>query len=306
MIFTTINAKTAEPRNLTEPTMTGVLDILAAEYPQLYLNPDADTQETYRRVVLQGGALEAGSLGHYVGDQHDRMETADTPAGPVHVVTLSSRRDFELVLRGLMAAKNGPKAMIPESQGAAMLTVFNWPRIHAHLAQFSPEEQTAEFRRFTSVKKNYLDMLVVLSRGPYSGVSAEAVGCSEEEWLARSDTIRRYHELTHVICRQLYPDDIDVVRDELIADAVGLFAAYGCFDPEKEKLFLGIRDGQYIGGRLVNYTDDPEKTAGSVCDELERIQAVVKVHNEMEPFELIHVLMKENKYRQFSELCSNR
>jgi len=117
-------------------------------------------------------------------------------------------------------------------------------------------------------------------------------GCSEEEWLALSDTIRRYHELTHVICRRLYPDDIDPIRDELIADAVGLYAAYRCFDPEKEKLFLGIRDGQYIAGRLGNYTDDPAEMAGSVCAELERIQAAVQDHGETEPFELITVLMK--------------
>ena len=65
----------------------------------------------------------------------------------------------------------------------------------------------AEFRRFTSVKENYLDMLAVLSRGPYSHVDASAAGCSEDEWLTLSDTIRKYHELTHVICRKQYPND---------------------------------------------------------------------------------------------------
>jgi ferredoxin len=45
-----------------------------------------------------------------------------------------------VVLRGLMAAKNGPKAPIPASQGAAMLTVVNWPRIRVHLAAF-PEDK---------------------------------------------------------------------------------------------------------------------------------------------------------------------
>ena len=272
--------------------MTDMLAELAAEYPQLFLDPDTDTQETYRRVVLRGEMPEAGSLAHYVSDPHDAMETVDTPAGPVRVVTLGNRRDFELVLRGLMAAKNGPKAPIPASQGAAMLTVFNWPRIHAHIAQFPPEEQAAEFRRFTSVKTNYLDMLVVLSRGPYSGVSAEAAGCSEEEWLALSDTIRRYHELTHVICRRLYPDDIDPVRDELIADAVGLYAAYGRFDPEKEKLFLGVKGGRYVGGRLENYTPAPEKLAGPVSAELDRIKSIVDALVGAEPFALIPVLMK--------------
>ena len=202
--------------------MTSVLKRLAAEYPQLYLNPDTDTQETYRRVVLRGEEPETKSLTHYRGDPGDREDIADTPAGTVRVVTLGSRWDFELVLRGLMAAKDGPKALIPASQGAAMLTVFNWPRIHAHLAKFPEEERASELKRFTAVKENYIDRLVVLSRGPYSGVLASAVGIGEDEWLALSDTIRRYHELTHVICRRLYPGDIEPIRDELVADAVGL------------------------------------------------------------------------------------
>ena len=273
--------------------MTDMLAELAAEYPQLFLDPDTDTQETYRRVVLRGEMPEAGSLAHYVSDPHDAMETVDTPAGPVRVVTLGNRRDFELVLRGLMAAKNGPKAPIPASQGAAMLTVFNWPRIRAHLAGFPEAEQAAEFKRFTAVKENYLDMLVVLSRGPYSGVPTAAVGFAEDEWLALSDTIRRYHELTHVICRRLYPDDIEPVRDELIADAVGLYAAFGRFDPETEVLFLGIRDGRYIGGRLGNYTDEPEALAGRVGTELDRMKQVIDARPGAEPFDLIGALMKK-------------
>ena len=292
MALTTKNVKTAELRNRTEPAMTGVLEILAAEYPQLYLNPDKDTLESYRRVVLQGEAPEERSLGHYVGDQYDRMETVDTPAGPVHVVTLGSRKDFELVLRSLMAAKNGPKAPIPKSQGAAMLTVFNWPRIRAHLAIFPEKEQAAEFKRFTSVKESYLDNLVVLSIGPYSGVHASGLGLSEHEWLEHSDTIRRYHELTHVICRRLYPDNISAVRDELIADAVGLYAAFGYFDPETEKLFLGIKDSHYIGGRLENYTEEPEKQMGTVIAELDRIGNVVHSLQGAEPFALIPALME--------------
>ena len=187
----------------------------------LYWGTRNHAQETYRRVVLRGEEPETTRLNHYRGSEFDRMETVDTSAGPVRVVTLGDRWDFELVLRGLMAAKNGPKAPIPASQGAAKLTVFNWPRIRAHLAAFPEEEQAAEYKRFTSVKVNYTDMLVVLSRGPYSGVSASAMGLTEGEWLARSDTIRRYHKLTHVICRRLYQEDVDRVRDELEAVAGG-------------------------------------------------------------------------------------
>ena len=271
---------------------TIVLKRLAADYPQLYLNPDTDTQESYRRVVLRGETPQAKSLAHYRGDRADRDEIADTPAGSVRVVTLGNRQDFELALRSLMAARDGPLTPIPGSQGAAMLTVFNWPRIHAHLALFPEEERAAEFKRFTAVRENYVDMLVLLSRGPYSHVDAAAVGETEAAWLEHSDTIRRYHELTHVICRRLCPGDIAPIRDELVADAVGLYAAYGCFDPETEKLFLGIRDGRYVGGRLENYTDAPESLTEAVCDALERVRATIDNQTETEPFQLIPALMQ--------------
>ena len=271
--------------------MTGVIAHLAAEYPQLYLNPDADTRETYRHVVLEGAEPEHKSLAHYRGDPGDREETTDTPAGAVRVVTLGSRADFELVLRGLMAAKAGPMKPVPESQGAAMLTVFNWPRIRAYLEQFPEEEQAAAFKRFTAVKENYIDMLVVLSRGPYSHVDAEAAGCGETEWLALSDTIRRWHELTHVICRRRYPGDLAPVRDELVADAVGLYAAYGRFDTALEERFLGLRDGAYVGGRLGNYTEHPETLVEPVTQALQRIQTLTDAQPGAEPFSLIPALM---------------
>lgn len=275
-----------------EKVMSRVLERLAADYPQLYLNPDTDTQEAYRRVILRGEEPEMKSLSHYRGDPADREEIADTPAGQVRVVTLGNRRDFELVLRGLMAAKDGPLVPIPENQGAAMLTVFNWPRIHAHLAKFPEEDRTAEFKRFTAARENYIDTLVVLSRGPYSHVDAAAVGKTDAEWLDHSDTIRRFHELTHVICRRRYPGDVAPIRDELVADAVGLYAAYGRFGPETEKLFLGIQDGRYVGGRLGNYTDTPEALTGAVCTALERIRATMENQAGTEPFRLIPMLMQ--------------
>lgn len=268
-----------------------VFESLAEDYPLICLDPDTDTRETYRRVVLRGEEPENKSLGHYRGDRHDRDETADTPAGPVRVITLGDRHDFELVLRGLMAARSGPTAPIPKSQGAAMVTVFNWKRINAHLARFPQEERADEFKRFTAVKANFTDMLVVLSRGPYSGAGAAEIGLNEEEWLAFSDTIRRCHELTHVICRRMYPDDTEAIRDELIADAVGLYAAFGRFEPEKEKLFLGVWDGRYTGGRLENYTDEPEKLAPRIGDMLDRIGEIVNTHAGVEPFALIPALM---------------
>lgn len=65
-----------------------VFQALAAEYPQLYLNPDVDAQKIYRSVVLRGQEPETTSLDHYVGDCHDQLETVNTPTGEVRVVTL--------------------------------------------------------------------------------------------------------------------------------------------------------------------------------------------------------------------------
>ena len=270
-----------------------VFSELAKDYPLFYLNPDEDELETYRRVVLRGEEPEKKNLGHYRGSEEDRLETADTPAGPVRVATLGNRMDFELVVRGLMAAKEGPGKKVPESQGAAMLYVFNWRRIHEYLSAFPENEKDEEFRRFTSDKANYLDILVVLSRGPYSHVPAGTVRYTETAWLDYSDTIRRVHELTHVVCRRLYPDNIDPLRDELIADAVGLIAAFGHFDPELEKLFLGIRGTQYTGGRLGNYTEEPERMVPRICTGINRIRELAGRQSRQDPFDLIPVLMKQ-------------
>lgn len=273
----------------------GKLDViraLALDYPVLYLNPDVDTMEEYRKVVLRGETPASTSLAHYRGSSGDMEETEGTPVGDVRVVTLGDRQDFELVIRGLMGAKDGPQTPVPASQGAAMMTVFNWPRIHAHLAKFPPEEQGAEFKRFTADKKNYQDTLVVLSRGPYSHVDAAAAGFEEDEWVAYSDTIRRYHELTHVICRRTYPQDIDALRDELVADAVGLAAAFGRYDRRLADLFLGIEAGKYTGGRLANYTEKAEEKAAQVSAAMDRMETIVAETKWESAFDLIPGLME--------------
>ena len=157
---------------------------------------------------------------------------------------------------------------------------------------------STEFQSFISVKENYQDLLVVLSWGPYSNVTAEMAGQTEESWPETSYSIRKYHELTHVICRRLYPDRIEAVWDELVADAVGIYAAFGRYDAELEKLFLGIRKGRYTGGRLENYTDDPKRLAIQVGQMLDRFKEIIGDENK-EPFYLIPVLQEyQNEFRR--------
>ena len=94
-----------------------------------------------------------------------------------------------------------------------------------------------------------------------------------------------------MICRRNAPGDVAPIRDELAADAVGLCAAFGRFDPVLEQRFLGIRDGRYVGGRLGNYTDCPETLAAPVCTALERIRTVIDARPGAAPFDLIPELM---------------
>lgn len=271
-----------------------VIEQLAETYPQLYLDPDkADTGE-YKSCVLQGKRPEECSLSHFAMDERDSAESVETPAGTAQVITLHNRHDFEVLVRCMMAAKNGPRDIIPATMGASTIVAFNWPKINAHKAAFFEEQQaagvafpdwSAEFKRFTSVKANYQDLLIVLSRGPYSNVTAAQVSecmkaagrsaVSEDEWTEMSAGIRKYHELTHFVCRNLYPDKIDEVWDELVADAAGIYGAAGEYLPELEELFLGISDGRYTGGRLENYT--PEGT------DMDRLAS--EIHSILEVFD---------------------
>lgn len=286
-----------------------VIAVLAERYPQLYLDPDKDETGAYQEIVRQGRVPEEKNLTQYTQDPGDRMETMDTPAGPAEIVLLRERSDFEIFIRNMMAAKNGPREPVPPTQGAATLVAFNWGKIHGHRKAFLLSEAlrgnqapdwNAEFRRFTADKSNYQDLLVVLSDGPYSAVSAEAVGLSEEEWKEKSYLIRKYHECTHVICRKLYPGQTDAVYDELAADAIGIYAAFGRFDPEMEKMFLGIEGDAYVGGRLENYTDDCN--AAEINRTLDVFEQLFSEHAGVRPFDMIPVLYEKQCHTEKNPL----
>jgi hypothetical protein len=63
-------------------------------------------------------------------------------------------------------------------------------------------------------------------------------------------------------------------------------------DKAIEELFLGIKNGRYIGGRLENYTNEPNRITASVSSELNRMKRVINEQTWAEPFDLIPLLMK--------------
>lgn len=308
---------------MDEKRGTDVLTSLAGIYQQLYIPPGADSAEKYDDVVKKGHEIPDGDLSHFIMDERDTLAYEDTPAGMVCVVTLYNRRDFVTFLQ--IMANRCYCADIPDTQGASIISgVINWSKIRKHKEDFCAQEQRkgnlfpdwkTEFAGFTSDKNNYLDTLIVLSVGPYSGIGTERINdClkkagvaagpfSDDEWLSYSDMIRKHHECTHYICQKKYPDKKDPVWDELVADAVGIYAAFGKFDRRLEELFLGIDDSGYTGGRLENYVkaDSGEEKQRQLDDMsftiLKILKSFEKISEEspsVNPYDLA-IMLEENK-----------
>lgn len=251
---------------------------LAWNYPQLLLDPEEGLKGTqqYKEIVLQG-RLPAESVCPFTMSEQDSRQEMDTPAGKAEVYFLYQRSDFERAVQ-ILAYRGEPRPL-PASMGAVTIRgLNNWRKIHAHKARYLAAGNTdwdMEFRRFTQNADNYKDTVILLSNGYYSAVPPEEAGFSEEDWIRHSRTIRTWHELAHVVSRRLYPENQETIRDEVVADCIGLTAAFGAYDVHLAELFLGItEEGYRPGGRLENYISGADGSGnGAQCTGREESQA---------------------------------
>lgn len=231
--------------------MKHILYTLGKRYPQIYLpiEEGISNSEEYEKVCYECEEPKRELLFSF--NEKDKLETINTECGDVDILTLYDRNDFEHIIRSL-AFKCEPKD-IPKSTGAMALFGLN------------------NIEKFKAGLDNYKDSFLILSSGDYSNVNTQSISnvtnnevtLSQDEWTEKSITIRKYHELTHFIMRKTYPNNIDPVRDEIIADSIGLMLAFKKLDVRILKLFLGLEGETYRkGGRLENYKggDDIEKT----------------------------------------------
>lgn len=230
---------------------------LSKKYHQLVLPIAVNEMNTpeYKKAVLRGEPV-CGEA-NFICSPDDKLETVETPVGKVEILYLAHREDFEHALRAL--AYRCEPVEIPASVGASTIRgLINWEKIRAHKIGYlakGGKNWREEFKRFTAEKSNYLDTIILLSKGDYSAVPACFAGLTEYEWDEKSLIIRKYHELTHFVCRTLYPKNIEPIRDEVIADLIGLAAAFDHYDPLLAKRFLGIEGAEFHrGGRLMHYT----------------------------------------------------
>lgn len=235
----------------------GVIEKLVERYPQLSLEPAEGLSQTpeYQSIVKRGNVPES-LVHHFKTSEFDTISKVTTPAGCVEVVYLYLREDFERAVQ--LLAYRGEKRSLPLSMGAIAINgIVNWNRIHAHQAEYLAAGNTdwrLEFRRFTATPENYRDFLILLSEGPYSGVPCTATSWEEQEWLKKSKIIRMYHELAHFVSQRRFPDHKNALRDEVIADSIGIYEATGNYDARLAKTFLGLECETYrSGARLENY-----------------------------------------------------
>ena len=244
------------------------LDELAKKYPQLLMPIEKGIKdsEEYKNVCLRGQECNRPLL--FNKNQNDYIETVNTIAGNVEILLLNDRDDFVHACRAL--GNKCEPVEIPDSTGAmAIFGLNNWQKVKAN-------------------QENYKDSLIILSAGNYSNVTNNDVSkvtnnkivLTSTEWILKSIEIRKYHELTHFVMRKLYPENIDFIRDELIADCIGLIAAFGYFDTRLLKLFLGIENSEYReGGRLENYEGGKIENIPKILKMIDELKDKVKKLN---------------------------
>lgn len=277
------------------------LALLTQRYPQLTLAVKAGmSQSDEYKAITQRGRMPVALPYTFSDCEATKLYTEHTEAGDVEILVLPDRGDFVRFVQ-VMAYRCEPRE-VPPSMGAITINnINNWRRIEVHKNEYLQSGKTdweEEFKKFTAVPQNYRDSIIALSNGAYSALPYTETSCeSDEEWIRASLTIRKYHELTHFVSRRLFPDNKETLRDEVIADSVGIVAAFGKYDISLAQRVLGIYGDEFrSGGRLSNYTECHEELALWVARAIELTEMVfgfVKAHSELTPLQLQLALERE-------------
>lgn len=231
---------------------------LSKRYPQLVLpiQKDARLTQEYKDVCLN--LKETNRQPEFSFDSRDKYDSVNTEVGTVEVITMYQRKDFVHMAQAL--GNRCELVDIPDSTGAMAIFGLN------------------NIEKFKNDEENFKDSIILLSSGYYSNVSEIDIkkcnlDLSKEEWIEKSIIIRKYHELTHFVMRKKYPDDIKPIRDELIADIIGIICAFKEVRIDLLKLFLGLENDEYrSGGRLENYEGGNKENIPNVLKQIDELE----------------------------------
>jgi hypothetical protein len=262
----------------------GVVAVLRDVLPQLRFPIEAGIGATdaYRAATLRGERAAHPDGGVRLEDPAGvRLFLHPTPAGRIPVVVAERRADFVALVRAL-TRRNEPDA-IPDSMGACIVGGYNnWDRVAAirraweaaNPAAARAGRWAAHFRaEVVPARERYQDRFILLSTGPYSAVTAAALGMDAEAWRRKSLAIRLEHECAHYFTRRAWGSMRNSLHDEVIADYQGIRAAEGRYRGDWFLRFMGVEGDAYReGGRLQNYRGTPPLSDGAFV----ALQALVR------------------------------
>lgn len=216
----------------------------------------------YRAAMLKGRSTNGmvAATGLILNDK-DALELHmyQSVAGKIPVLIVSNDDDFCDIVRAL-SLKNEP-GRIPKSMGAAMIKgINNWDRIETLKKNWLERNPKGNWSKefmanILPTKSLYQDKIIVLSHKPYSGVTPESLGISQNKWIESSLKIRLEHECAHFFTLRYYGHMANNMHDELLADYMGISKVLGKFNADWFLKFIGLENYPKYrsGARLENY-----------------------------------------------------
>ena len=248
----------------------GVFPVLQKKFPQFQfpIEEGINQTEEYKNVVLRGKPSQYDSDKSIALTEPQNLELVihPTPVGEIPILIPGNRKDFEILVQ-TFAMRNEPNP-VPKSMGACTLKGFNnWDRIHQYRKSIEEKlgrkltemEWQSEFKALIPQKDLYQDKFMILSRGPYSNVSAQTLGVEKHLWEKESLSIRLDHECVHYFTLRIFGITRNNLLDELMADFYGIVKTYGEFRKDYFLHFLGLESYPTYreGGRMENYLGEP-------------------------------------------------
>jgi Family of unknown function (DUF7005) len=239
---------------------------------QFPIRSGISAEDAYRTATLKGQTPPPGD-GLVLEEPEDlSLVLHPSLAGKIPILAVRSRVDFETLVRAL-TARNEPVA-IPDAMGACLVNgLNNWDRITSLRLRWEaedPESRTSttwgeEFRRIIPQTSLYKDRLIILSRGPYSGVAGKHADVSDDEWERLSFDLRLEHECVHALSLKVFGAMRHDLLEELVADWVALIKVFGRYRADLALRFLGLEafPDFRAGGRLEVYRGSPPLSDGA-------------------------------------------
>lgn len=194
--------------------------------------PDTSFLEFWDKIIIYAGAFGVDRAINdkicpdrpvrFLAPEGLEIDIYQSIAGRIPIISVPDAEDFELLVTNI--AYNGIRPDNISSTGASFIS-----------------GKTTRF--------------IILSQKPYSNVPAAELGLTDEEdYKKKSFFLRRGHECTHYFTRQTYGITNNILHDEVMADFIGMYEAFGFYKAEWFLRFMGIIEGS--GKRLSFYTKE--------------------------------------------------